>query len=68
MNKSHERDKRNTQLIVAHEAHILEYWVQKDMNNELELADDSELRIVCIQKNLVSNYFYDFLQRNIVYG
>ena len=68
VNKINERDKGNTQIIVADDAHILEYWVQKDMNNELELGEDDEFRIVCTQKNLVSNYLCDLLQRGTVYG
>ena len=59
---------KNTLIIVADEPHILEYWVQTYERGELELDDDNELRIVCTQKNLVSHYFYDLLQRNIVYG
>ena len=41
MNKSTERDKRNTRIVVADEAHILEYWVQKDIH-ELELLENDD--------------------------
>ena len=67
MIKHNEREK-NTQVIVTDEPYIIEYWVQKNVWGELELDDDSELLIVSIQRNLVSNYFYDLLQRGVVYG
>ena len=57
MNKSNERDKGNTRVIVAHDAHILEYWVQKDIQ-ELDLLDnDDELRIVCTEKTWLAITF-----------
>ena len=61
-------EKKDTKNSVADEPHIVEYWVQKNVRGELELDDDSELRIVSTQRNLVSNYFYDLLQRGTVYG
>ena len=61
MNRINERDTINTQIIVADEAHILEYWVQTYERGELELDDDNDLRIVCTQKTLVSNYFLCFV-------
>ena len=55
MIKSNEREKRDTKVIVADEPHIIEYWVREHEWGGLELADDSELRIVSTQRNLVSN-------------
>ena len=65
--KNCDREQKKTKSIITEEAHIIEYWVNKYTSGEL-CHDDVEYRIICTKPNLVSNYFYDLLQRQIVYG
>ena len=63
------KEEKEIRRILLRTNHIsLDIGYKKRVRGELELDDDNELRIVSTQRNLVSNYLYDLLQRGVVYG
>jgi hypothetical protein len=56
-----------TKVIIAYESHFLEHIRQRHNNFDPEF-DDCTTRVISTEKGMINSYFYDLLERKLVYG